>query len=152
MGVGPGVHDHGARRHDPDLGCLGQSNAASSGSGGGAGTEAAELDPGREPDAHVLAVLPTLDLLLTQLVVARQFERSVEGLFVITAVDDEPEVLREREVLRLNEVLAPDRDRIHADLARDQVNHPLDKVGRLRAAGSAVGVGRHLVGEHPDGA
>src|SRR5438445_1797685 len=150
--VGPGVHDHRARRHHADLGGLRQRDATGGRGGGGAGTEAAELDPGREPDAHVLALLPTLDLLLAQLVVARQFERSVEALFVITAVDDQPEVLREREVLRLNEVLAPDRDRVHADLARDQVNHPLDKMGRLRAAGSAVGVGRHLVGEHPDGA
>src|SRR5438445_723382 len=98
--------------------------------------------------ASFLALSTTLPQ--ARLIVARQLERSVEALFVITAVDDQPEVLRERKVLRLNEVLAPDRDRVHADLARDQVNHPLDKMGRLGSAGSAVGVGRHLVGEHPD--
>ena len=93
-------------------------------------------------------MLPALCLLLAQLVVTRQLERSVESLLVIAAVHYEPEILRKRKFLRLNEVLATDGDRVHPDLVRDQVNHPLDKMGCLRAARSAVGVGRDLVGEH----
>jgi len=93
-------------------------------------------------------MLPALCLLLAQLVVTRQLERSVQRLLVIAAVHDEPEILCEREFLRLDEVLATDGDRVHPDLVRDQVDHPLDKMGCLRAARSAVGIGRHLVGEH----
>ena len=50
----------------------------------------------------------------------------------------------------LDEVLAPDLCWIHAELAGDQVDNSLDQVRRLGAAGPAIGVGGHAVGEDAD--
>src|SRR2546427_2787287 len=77
MGVGPGVHDHRASRHDPDLGCLRESDAASGGGGGGAGGETAKLRSGREADPPVLSLLPPPFLLLSPLGVNPPLQPSV---------------------------------------------------------------------------
>ena len=46
-----------------------------------------------------------------------------------------------------DEVAPPDLDRVVAELARQRVHRPLDRVRRLRPAGAAVGVGRRRVRE-----
>ncbi len=47
---------------------------------------------------------------------------------------------------RRDEVLATNLRRIHFQCAREQVDRALTQVGRLRAAGASVGIGRNLVG------
>ena len=47
-----------------------------------------------------------------------------------------------------DEVLAPDLDRVGADLEREPVHHHLDPVGHLRPSGAADRVGGELVREH----
>ncbi len=53
-----------------------------------------------------------------------------------------------RHRLRRNEVLAADRIRRHAELARALIDETLDDIGRLRTAGAAIGIHRHRIGEH----
>ncbi|MGY4311387.1 hypothetical protein ACVWW1_000690 [Bradyrhizobium sp. JR3.5] len=50
--------------------------------------------------------------------------------------------------LRWDEILPPDGVRRHAELSRGGIDQPLDHIGGLRAAGAAIGVDRHRVGEH----
>ena len=49
---------------------------------------------------------------------------------------------------RRDEILAPDRIRRHAELARGRIDQPLHHIGRLGAAGAAIGIDRHGIGEH----
>ncbi len=48
----------------------------------------------------------------------------------------------------LDPVPLPDRQRVHPEFGGQFVHDPLDGERRLRAASAAVGVGRHLGGEH----
>src|SRR5207253_2257913 len=103
---------------------------------GGAGSEPAELDPGRDADAHVPALLTELFLLLSQLLIASQLESFVEALVIVARVIRELELARVREFL--DEVLAPHLDRIHPDRGRDQVDSSLHHMGGLGPPGAAI--------------
>ena len=59
---------------------------------------------------------------------------------VVTRVDGEARSHRVRELR--DEVLAPELEWVHAELARERVHRALEHVRRLRSAGSAVGVRR----------
>src|SRR5690242_18012789 len=96
-----GVDEHRASRRDPDLRRLDERDAAGRRRRGRAGAEATQLDPCRDADAQVLALLARLSLPLADVVVARKLERAVERLLVVARVDHQPEVLGEGELLGL---------------------------------------------------
>jgi hypothetical protein len=112
--------------------------------------EAADLEVRRDADAEQLALLPRLLLLGAELLVADDLERLGERLLVVAAVEHQAGRRRVGELLLLDEVLPPDLDRVHAELGRDLVHHPLGDERGLGAARAAVGVGRHLVREDAD--
>src|SRR5436309_2148186 len=116
--MGPGVDDHGTGRGHPYLRRLDERDAARRRRGRRARSETAKLDPGGDPDAEVAALLAQIRLPLADVFVADQLERPVERLVVVAGIDDEPEVLGEGKFLRLDEVLAPDLDGVHLQLAR----------------------------------
>ena len=148
--VSADIDAYSAGRVDLDLGRLGQHHAAGRRSGDRAGPQAADLDPGRKTDADELALLAGFRLLAPHLVVAEQLQRLVEAGVVIAGVHDQPEVLRERELLFVGKVLAAQLDGVHLQLDREQIDHPLRDVGGLGSSCTAVRVGRDLVGEHAD--
>ena len=102
----------------------------------------ADLEVRRDTDAEHLrvAALAPRRLLGAQRVVAGLLERDVERLRVLAAVVDrtQPGDRRERERLGRDEVLAPDLDRIDAELVGRDVEGALDEVDRLGPAGAAV--------------
>src|SRR5207302_11080045 len=81
VGVGPRVDGHRAGWMDLYLGRLHQRHAGG-GSGQGARPEAAELDPGRQPDAEVAALGPEIGLALAERLVTDQVHGFGEGLLV----------------------------------------------------------------------
>ena len=114
-------------------------------------------DLGEERQAHAqqaagLAPVerrPVLLLLLAQLGVADRVERLVQRRVVVAAVVLPAHRRGVRELLLLDEVLAPQLGGVHVELAREHVDHPLDEVARLGhperaavrdAAGRLVGV------------
>ena len=69
------------------------------------------------------------------------------------AVDDEAGDGGERRFLRVRQVARAQRRRVQPQLRRRPVDEPFQRIGRLGAAGAAIGVHRHRVGEdafHPD--
>ena len=111
------------------------------------GTEAADFDIHREPEADEPAFLARLVALGFQRVPVRRLQRRVERLVVVTRVVDRAHLRLIRELVRLDEVPPPQLGRIHLQLAREHVHRALDEVGRFGTAGAAIGVGRRLVGE-----
>ena len=148
--VGACVDDDRARGRDPYLRRLHQRDAAGCRRRGRAGPEAAQLDPRRQPDAEIATLLAQLGLLLAELRVSRKLQRLVERFLIVARVDHQSEVLREREVLGLDEVLPANVDRIHLQLERDEVDHSLDEVGRLGPPCPPIWIGGDAVGEHAD--
>jgi hypothetical protein len=69
--------------------------------------EAADLHPGREPDAQVLALRARLVLLAPERVDVDVRQQLVERPVVVAGVVDEPDRHLGREVLGRDEVLAP---------------------------------------------
>jgi len=76
VGAGPDIDRPG--RHHPHLRRFDEADAAGGGGRRRRRSEAADLDPGRDPDPDVLALLAALLLLLADLVVADQLEGLVE--------------------------------------------------------------------------
>ncbi len=70
------------------------------------------------------------------------------GLVVVARVVHQPGEGLVRELLGPDEVATPQLERVDADLLGECVHRPLDRIGRLRAAGAAVRVGRGERGEH----
>lgn len=81
-------------------------------------------------------------LLGTQLVVVEQRERLVGRRLVVAAVVGQPRDRGVRELLVPDPVPAPQLHRVQAEFDGQLVHDPLDGVRRLRAPGTAVGVGR----------
>ena len=75
-------------------------------------------------------------------------QTQVEGLLVVPRVVDSPHLGGVRELVRLDEVLATHLGGVHAQLGRQDVHTPLDKVGRLRTTRATIRIRRRLVGEH----
>ncbi len=115
------------------------------------GGQAAHLGEGGEADAQLDRVVRLAAALLLgpQFVVADQLQRLLGGHLVVAAVVLEAGDRRERELLRLDPVLAAQLQRVHAQFERELVHDPLDGERGLGPAGAAVGVGGHLVGEDP---
>ena len=78
-------------------------------------------------------------------VVAGLLERDVEARVEVAGVDRQARRDRRRELA--DEVQPPDLDRVLAELARERVDRPLDRVRRLRPSRAAIRVGRHRVRE-----
>ena len=97
------------------------------------------------PELLRVAALAPLGLLARAAPRSRDLERLVERRVVVARVDREPGGDRRRELR--DEVLPAQLDRVHVELARERVDRPLDRVGRLGPAGAAVGVGRRRVRE-----
>src|SRR5438445_398424 len=123
MRMGADVDGNGSSWEHPHLRRFHQSDASGRRRGPGAGAETAYLDPAREADPDVPAVLAALFLLSAQLLVTRDLESLVQLLLIGAGVVDEPEVARVREIG--DEVLTPKRNRIHLELVGEQVDHPL---------------------------
>ena len=106
--------------------------------------DAARLDVGREADAAQLAVARRLALALADTLVVGKLHRLLERRVIVAGVvgHDHRRLVRER----LDEVLAPQIRRIHAHLARADLDQPLDHEGRFRPPCPAIGVDRHGVG------
>ena len=81
--MGAGVNEDCARRRHPDLRRLDERDAAGGGRRRRARPEAAELDPRRDADAEIAALLAQLCLLLSEFVIPDQLERAVERFVVV---------------------------------------------------------------------
>ena len=90
-----------------------------------------DLGERRDADAVELALRASVGLLLPKVVVPDHLERLVHGALVVAAVVDEPRRGRVRELVRLDEVLLPDVDGVHAQLVRGVLHQALDQVRRL---------------------
>jgi hypothetical protein len=75
-------------------------------------------------------------------------QREVQRLFVVARVVHRTHLGLEGELVRLDEVLAPQIGRVHVELPREHVHRALDEVARFRAARASIRVGRRLVREH----
>ena len=114
------------------------------------GPGADDFGEARDADAHQLAPLPLLGLLLPEIGIPDLLHRLLQGRRIIAAVVLPAERRTVRELLRRDEVLEPQVGRVHLELLRQHVDHALDRVGRFgdaeRAAiGDAAG---RLVGVH----
>jgi len=86
-------------------------------------------------------------LLAPELFIAGKFQRFVERPLIIAAVVDKPRCGLKREFLGSRKVFPPHFHRIDFQFLRYPVHQPLDDVGRLRPAGTAIRVRGHFVGE-----
>ena len=111
-------------------------------------SQAADLQVGGEADPEVLAVLPRLRLLSPEGRVVDQGQGFVERDGVVARVVGQPEEIGVRLLGSRNKVLAPDLDRVEADLTCHQVHHALDQVGGFGPSRAAIRVGRGSVGEN----
>ena len=78
-------------------------------------------------------------------------QRQVHAARELAAVVGEDEAGLERHRRGRDQVAAAQLDGIDPKLARRHVDHALDREGRLRPAGAAVGPGGRGVGEHAGG-
>ena len=106
-----------------------------------------DLDVGRDTDPELdpVAALASPSLLLAERVVADRlgghFERGGVGAAVVARARER----RERERVVVDEVAAPQLDRVDAQLERGLVDESLQQGGRLGTAGPAVRPGRRGV-------
>ena len=107
-----------------------------------------DLGEARDADAHELALLALLGLLLAQPRVVDHLHGLLQGRRVVAAVVLPAERRVVRELVRRDEVLHPQLGRVHLQLLRQHVGHALDGVHRLGdAERAAVGdASRRLVG------
>src|ERR1700687_6408631 len=97
--------DRTCREH-ADLGALDQSEPSSGGRCSGTRPEPADLDPARDADTQVFALLASFFLLLAKLLVPGHLHRLVHGILVGARVVDQAEMACVRKLR--DEVLAPD--------------------------------------------
>src|SRR5712691_7625426 len=148
--MGADVDGHRTRWEDAHLRGIHEPKTAGPRRRAGAGSEPADLDPARDPDAHVPAFLARFVLFPAKLFVTGDLHRLVQRAFVRARVVDQAEVACVREFF--DEVLAAESSRIHLERDGEQVDDPLYVVGSLRATSSAVWIRRHAIGEHTYGA
>ena len=112
----------------------------------------AHLDVGGHADAQVLGApgRALLRLLDAEVLVVDQFQRPVQRRLVVARVEGHLTHRRVDVLERRDEVDAPDVGRVLAHLEGEFVDGPLDGVGRLGAAGAAVGVRGWKVGVDAD--
>ena len=112
-----------------------------------------DLDVGRQTDAELLgvALLAPLRLLLAQILVARRLQHGIERLLVLAAVVIAARGGRERELVGLEEVHAPDLRGVHPDLGGGHVEHALDELRGLRPPGAAIRADGGVVRQHAHG-
>ncbi len=97
-----------------------------------------DLREAADPDAHQLAALALLGLLLPEPGVVDEVHRLLERRGVVAGVVAPAGGRVVRELLRLDEVLHPQLGRILADVVGEDVHHPLDRVDRLGDAERAA--------------
>ena len=117
------------------------------------GPASGHLDVRAEPDPQrgAVASVAPLRLLAAQLPVPCQLEGPVQRPLVLAAVVGPAAGRGEREVLRAEEVPAPELARIDADLGRQHVHGPLDHGGRLGPPRTAIGGDDRGVGDDARG-
>ena len=117
---GAGVDGHAARRvHAHDRGLVeARLQADAARADHARGREAADLHPGGEADAAVLALASQLLLLGAERVDVDVLEQLVERAVVVAGVVDDADRHLGREVLLRDEVLPPQLERVHAQLRR----------------------------------
>ena len=76
--------------------------------------------------------------------------RPIHVLFVAAAVIEHADGIAVRHGFRPHQVFAPQRDAVDAELVGRGIDQPLDGEGHFGPAGTAIGLGRHGVGEHRD--
>src|SRR5665213_3101280 len=118
--MGADVDRDRAGGKDSNLRRFDQRYAAGRGRGGCARPEAADLDPARQSNAEVLALLASFLLLLAKGFVTRNLHRHVERLLIGARVEDQAEVVGVRK--GRDEVLATKLRRIHLQLTREQID------------------------------
>ena len=98
-----------------------------------------DLDVGAQPDPELAGVarLAQAPLLLAQRAVIGRLEDEVERAPVVADVVRRAGHRLVRERVGGDEVLAPHLGRVDADLGRELVQRPLDRLRRLRPAGAA---------------
>src|SRR5260370_35181215 len=114
--MGADVDGDGPCREHPHLRRFHQRDAPRCGRGSCARAEAAYLDPARETDPEIPAVLAALLLLSAQLLVTGHLESPVQRLLIGARVVDKTEVAPPRGIG--GGVLSTDSDPIHFELAR----------------------------------
>src|SRR5215208_5385018 len=92
------------------------------------GTRAHDLGEGRDADAHDPALLASLFLLLQERRVVGDPERLIQGCVVVTPVVGPAHHRFVGLLLRGDEVLAAQLDRVHAELVGQDVHRPLHEV------------------------
>ncbi|CAB4986248.1 unannotated protein [freshwater metagenome] len=117
------------------------------GSGSGAG---GDLDVDRHTDAQLLdrAGGPPSGLLGPQRVVGCVLEHEIERRLVVAGVVHRADRGGVRERVLRDEVLAPHRDRVHADLGCEQIHGPFDGRRCLRSPRAAERDHGRRVGDH----
>ena len=109
---------------------------------------ATRLHETRDSDAHELATCAGSRALFGQLRVSRQLERARQRPGIVTRVVFGPQRVPIRKLVSRDEVLAPQLDRIHPQIARDRVDATLDRHHCFGSPGASVRACRRRVGEH----
>ena len=112
--------------------------------------QTADLDVRGEAEPAVDALLAQLRLLAPERLDVDVLEQLGERGLVVAGVVDHPVRQRGREPVRGDEVLAPQVERVHVQLARELIDQRLDHVDALGPARTPDRVRRELVREHPD--
>jgi hypothetical protein len=149
VGARPGDDLDLAEGGHPDRGVLPAAGAIGERSQHPAGGQAAHLGEGRDADAQLdlVAAGATLGLLGAEGVIAEQLLGLGRRRLVVAGVIGQAGDRGEGELLVLDPVALPDLQRVDTHLDRELVHQPLDRIGRLGAAGATVGVGPGLVGQ-----
>ena len=86
-----------------------------------------------------------------QLLVIGNFDRLVKELVIVAAIVEQSNRRLIGELFGLNEVLAPQFNRIHLQIAGSNIDQPFHDVARFWATGPAVGIDRHGIGHRAIG-
>ena len=116
----------------------------------GLGSRVRDLDVRADADAELLdrAVGAPPRLLGAQLVETGSVERQVERALVVAGVVGRARGRRVGERIARDQVAPPHLDRVEADLGREQVDRPLDRLARLGPACAAERGDRRRVRHH----
>ena len=129
LGLAGNAQHRRARRVDPQVSAVGHAQAEDVHILARPGAD--PLGEEAEPDAHVLAAGPPFLLLSPQFRVAGQVHRDLQGPGVVAGVVLPPGRAGVGELLGPQQVPHPQLGRVQAELAGQQVDHPLDQVHAL---------------------